>query len=393
MAERLIVWAGTLITPRSRFEQVTVVVERGLIHDILPGTYLDPEPGDRLLDARSQAVGPGFVDLHVHGGGGYDTMDGTVEAIEGLAAFHAQHGTTALLPSTVAAPPEACHCVLEAVGAAIGTPSAGARVLGAHVEGPFLSQRKRGAHAAAQVRAFERERDPWLFTHLAAIRRVTLAPELPGALALISELRRSGVLVALGHSEAGEELVGQAVLAGATHVTHLYNAMSAMEKVGAIRRAGLAEAALLRDDLSVEVIADGFHVPVPVLQMVVRLKGPACVALVTDANRAAGLPEGRYQVGMEEVACATVRDGMAVTDEGGLAGSVATMDQLVRNMVERAGLPLPQAWQMASLTPARILGAHKLGQVAVGNEGDLVVLDADLRVAATVVAGRVAYES
>jgi N-acetylglucosamine-6-phosphate deacetylase len=200
-------------------------------------------------------------------------------------------------------------------------------------------------------------------------------------------------LISLGHSTANEELAGRAVLAGATHVTHLYNAMSTMEKVGALRRVGLAEAALARDDLTVEVIADGRHVP-PVLQLVVKAKGAAQTALVTDAMRATGLPEGRYLLGGEEGMGVTVRDGTAITDEGGLAGSIATMDRLLRNAVQLLGLTLAQAWQMASLTPIRILGIDgRVGEVAVGREAGLVILDGGLGVTATIVGGRVVYRS
>lgn len=391
--ERLWIRAGTLITPRSALSPVTIVVRRGVIDDLLLGEGPEPEPGEQVIDARDYTVAPGYVDLHVHGGGGHDTMDGTAQAVTGLAAFHARHGTTALLPTTVAAPGEEIHRALEAVAEAMVAEPAGARVLGAHVEGPYLSQAKRGAHLARHVRPPDREHDNWLFEHLGAVRRITIAPELPGALYLIRELRQRGVLVSLGHSTAGEELVTQAMLAGATHVTHLFNAMSTIEKVGALRRVGLAEMALACDDLSLEVIADGWHVPVPVLQLVIRAKGVERTALVTDALRAAGLPEGRYVLGAGEGMGVTVRDNMAITDEGGLAGSIATMGQMVQNAVRRLGLPLTQAVQMATLTPARILGVdNRLGEVAVGKEADLVILDRELAVVATIVAGRVVYE-
>jgi len=393
MRERLWIRAGTLVTPRSSFERATVVVRQGIIEDLFLGEGPPPAPGDVVIDAGDRIVGPGFVDLHVHGGDGYDAMDATPEALAGLTAFHARHGTTSLLPTTVAAPAEQIHRALQAIAEVMAGPPEGARVLGAHVEGPFLSQAKRGAHLAAHVRPPDRDHDRWLFEHRATIRRLTLAPELPGALDLMRELRQSGVLISLGHSTAGEEWVARAVLAGATHVTHLFNAMSTLEKVGALRRVGLAEVALLRDDLTVEVIADGLHLPMALLQLIVRVKGVAATALVTDAMRAAGLPEGRYVLGSEDGMGVTVRDGMAVTDEGGLAGSITTMDELVRNAVRHLGLSLSQALQMASLTPARILGVTgRVGEVAVGKEADLVILDRELQVAATMVGGRLVYE-
>lgn len=393
MRERLLVRAGTLVTPRTTFQQVTVAVRAGIIEALLPGDPMHPAPGDTVVDAGDRIVAPGFIDLHVHGGGGHDTMDATPEALAGLAAFHAAHGTTSLLPTTVAAPAEQIHRTLQAVAEAMAAPPGGARILGTHVEGPFLSRAKRGAHLARHVRPPDRDCDRWLFEHLGAIRRVTLAPELPGALELVRELRQAGVLVSLGHSTAGEEVVAQAVLAGATHVTHLFNAMSALEKVGALRRVGLAEVALVRDDLSVEVIADGWHLPVALLQLIVKAKGVAQTALVTDAMRAAGLPEGYYLLGGEEGMGVTVRGGMAITDEGGLAGSIAAMDELVRNAVRCLGLPLSDALRMASLTPAHILGiSGRTGEIAVGKEADLVILDRELEVMATIVAGRVVYQ-
>ncbi len=387
MKERLWIRAGTLYTPRCVFRGATIVARAGYIQAILPGDVADPVPGDIVVDAREQIVAPGLIDLHVHGGGGYDTMDATAEALDGLSAFHARHGTTAMLPSTVAAPAEEIHRALEAVADAMARPPAGARILGAHIEGPFLSPARRGAHLERHVRPPDRARDGWLSEHQAAIRRLTLAPELPGALDLIRDLRAAGILVSLGHAAPDEAVLNQAVMAGASHVTHLFNAMSTMEKVGPLRRPGLAEMALVCDGLTVEVIGDGNHLPFPVIRLVVRAKGVERVALVTDAMRAAGSSDGRYQLGEMGV---TVRGGMAVTDEGGLAGSIATMDQLVRNAVEHVGLTLAQALEMATLTPARILGIDgRQGEIAVGKAADFVVLDRELRVVTTIVDGRV----
>ncbi|MDI7276526.1 MAG: N-acetylglucosamine-6-phosphate deacetylase [Anaerolineae bacterium] len=392
MAKRLWIRAGTLVTPHRTHEGVTLVLHDGLVEELIPGDRPAPAPDEEVIDAREYVVGPGFIDLHVHGGGGFDTMDGTAEAIEGLSAFHSRHGTTSLLPTTVAAPVGQIHAALAAVAASMERPNSGARVLGAHVEGPFLSQEKRGAHLARFVRPPAGEQDRWLWEHLPGIRRLTLAPEVPGALELTRQLRQRGVLVSLGHSMADEDLVARAVLAGASHVTHLFNAMSTMEKVGPLRRIGLAEAGLAREDLSVEVIADGWHVPLSLVRLVVRAKGVGMVALVTDAMRAAGLPEGRYLLGSEEAMGVTVRGGMAVTDEGGLAGSIAGMDQMVRNVARGVPMPLAEAWQMASLTPARILGlAGRMGEVAVGKAADLVILDRELEVVATIVDGRPVY--
>ncbi len=390
MKERLWIRAGTLYTPRCIYVGATIVARGGLVQGVLPGDSAAPARGDVVVDAREHIVAPGLIDIHVHGGGGHDTMDATPEALDGLATLHARHGTTALLPTTLAAPSQEIHRALEAVADAMARPPVGARVLGAHVEGPFLNPVRRGAHLERHVRAPDRARDDWLSEHQAAIRRITLAPEVPGALPLIRDLRAAGILVSLGHAAPAEAVLQQAVMAGATHVTHLYNAMSTLEKVGPLRRIGLAEYALVCDGLTVEVIADGYHLPLPLVQLVVRAKGVGRVALVTDAMRAAGSPDGRYQLGDMGV---TVQGGMAVTDEGGLAGSVATMDRLLQNVVHRLDLPLAQALEMVTLTPARILGiADRQGEIAVGKAADLVILDRQLGVVQTIVDGRVVYE-
>lgn len=348
-------------------------------------------PADRpRIDLGDRTCAPGFVDLHVHGGAGAqvnaDSAAATREAVGRIAAFHLTHGTTALLPTTVSDTPERTLATVAGVAAAVDDEGA-ARVLGIHLEGPWLAPERAGAQDRTALRAIDTaEVERLLEAARGCLRIVTVAPELPGAEQLIELLVAAGVIVSIGHTEADYEAARRALALGARHFTHLFNAMPPLSH----RRPGPVGAALTEAGVAVELIADGHHVHPAMLS--IAFDQAARAILITDASAAAGLPEGAVaQLGRLEV---VVTEG-AVTlaaDRGTLAGSALTMDAAVRTMVERAGIGLAQALRAASATPAEAIGRPDLGCLEAGAAADLVVLDGDLEVAATLVAGRALYD-
>ena len=346
-----------------------------------PGDVPALGPGEGGFDGRGQLLlVPGFIDAHVHGAVGRDAMEAAPDAWAAIARFHAlAGGTTALALTTVAAPREAWRAVLAAARDYPRNPRA-PNLLGIHLEGPFLSPARAGAHAREHLRA--PADDPAATAELLGfadvLTQVTLAPELPGAGPFTEALRARGVLVSAGHSDAWED---DPAAGDMRHVTHLFNAMSAARRRGAFRRAGLTELALADPAITCEIIADGRHVSPALLRLALRAKGAASLCLVTDATAGAGLPEGAtYRLG--NLDC-VVHDGVGMTETAAagpaLAGSTATMLRCVRHMAELAGATLPEAVRMASANPARALGiAGERGRLVPGLAADLVLLDPGL---------------
>jgi N-acetylglucosamine-6-phosphate deacetylase len=395
----LAIVGGLLHTPDAPPVPGTVLIAGERIVAAGPREEVALPPGIVRLDASGALVAPGFVDVHVHGGAGADVMDATPDAVRTVCSFHASGGTTALLATTAAASRQELAAALDAAAAVRsegpgGEARGGARVLGVHLEGPYFAPTKHGCHLPGEVRLPRpAEYRPLLDRHPGLVRWMTLAPEVEGALDLIADLRGRGATAAAGHTEATEPEIRRAVAAGLSHATHLYCAMSTITKDGPRRVPGLVETALAADELTTEVIADGHHLAPTLLRIAARAKGPARLLLVTDAMRGAGMPDGTYAFGPPHGALAIVEGGVARTpDNTGFASSTARMNELLRIMVSRAGCPLEDALRMASLTPATALGlAGRKGHLRPGWDADVVLLEPDLAVRATVVAGQVVY--
>ena len=344
------------------------------------GTGKPPKPADLELVARpGELIAPGFIDLQVNGFGSHDAAAGP-DAIGAISRLLPAYGVTAFLPTAISRPLDEARAFVDATRHA---PSPGARVLGAHLEGPFLSPSFRGAHEA---RSLVNPTPARVEEVLAAQpRMVTLAPELPGALEAIASLYRAGVVVAAGHTGADYEQGLGAIEAGVRFGTHLYNAMREFHH----RRPGLVAALLMDPRVTVGIIADGEHLHDATCEQVLQLKAPGHVALTTDQTAAAGAPAGRYRLGGRDV----VSDGRAVRlEDGTLAGSAATMDELVRRMAQLPGMSLERAVTMASISPAAVLGETDIGELRAGSRADIVILDGEHRVRLTMVGGRVVFE-
>lgn len=352
-----------------------------------------PAPtGPATIDLGDLVVAPGFVDVHVHGGDGHQVNGTDPEAVHaavlGVARAHAAHGTTALVAATVSDTIDTLEASLAGVArAVVSPPGGGAQVLGSHLEGPWLSPSRRGAHDPSLLAPPDGDTVRRLLAAAGGtLRLVTLAPELPGGLEAVRSLTAAGVTVSVGHTDTDAEGAGRAFAAGASHLTHCFNAMRPLLH----REPGPVGAALADGTVTIEVIADGVHVDPVVVGLLARLAGPRLVA-VTDAAAACGLPEGRYHLGAlpVDVAGGAVR---LASDSGTLAGSVLTMDGAVAGLVA-AGVPLGAALHAASTAPAAVVGAGHKGTLAAGADADLVLLGPDLRARATVVRGRVTHDA
>lgn len=348
-----------------------VRIEDGRIAEV--GAGAPPAPAEEVTGW----LAPGFVDLHVHGGGGATFQTGRPEDVATAAEFHRRHGTTTLLASLVSAPLGDLAAIVADLAPAVSN----GLLAGIHLEGPFLAQARCGAHDPTALRP-PVPADLEKLLDAGPVRMVTLAPELPDGLTAVSRLAERGVVAAVGHTDASYEQVLEAVEAGARVATHLFNGMPPLHH----RDPGPVLALLEDERVVVEVIGDGVHVHPALVRRLLTDLAPGRVALVTDAVAAAGLPDGSYQLGGLAV---VVRDGVSRLAEGGsLAGSTLTMDAAVARAV-RSGVAVPTAVTAATATPAGVLGREDIGRLAPGCRADLVMLDEDLTVARVWVAGEV----
>lgn len=384
----LILQSKKIITPKGIISGY-LVIEQGVIRTVQAGSY---KGNEELLDVGENYLSPGFIDMHTHGGGGYDFMDGTIECIIEAAKCHLKHGTTGIVPTTLTCTEDELFAMIDHYKEAKRRMENGPELLGLHLEGPYFNQAQCGAQDPAYIKTPDPEEYQRIMTYAdGAIIRWSVAAELPGALEMGDFLRKNGVVASIGHSNAEYSQVAAAFQHGYSLLTHFYCAMSTIVRRGGFRHLGVIESGYAIEDLDVEIIADGCHLPPELLRMIYRLKGPDKIALVTDSMRGAGMPDGESILGsLRNGQKVLIEDGVAkLMDKSAFAGSTATTDRLVRVMYHQAGIDLCDAVKMMTATPARILGiADKKGAISSGMDADLVVFDEDIHVKNVFVAGR-----
>ena len=383
---RTVFTAARLFTPTEEIRNPMLIVEDGVIVDTFSRSDKEIPAKTQGVDFGDALLAPGFFDIHIHGGAGLDVMRASPSDLPRLGKFLATHGVTAYFPTTVAAPLDSTCAALDRLADAIeATVSDGpvqARPLGIHLEGPFLSHKRRGVHPPENlveptVAIFDRL---WQAAR-GHVRVLTIAPEIPGAMEVIAEAARRNVCVSIGHSDADMRTAQAAIKAGARHATHTFNAMRPLDH----REPGIVGEVLSNDDLTADMIVDGIHVDPAVVELFLKAKGTDRAVLITDAMSATGMPEGRYQLGPIEV---DVKDGKA-TSGGSLAGSVLTMDRAVRNVTKFSNWSLHDAVRAATLNPARAVGlAAHYGVLAPGASADFLVMNSTGEVLKTIVRGR-----
>jgi N-acetylglucosamine-6-phosphate deacetylase len=369
-----------------RERQAVAVSDDGQI--AFTGAVEDAPRVDGLhLNLGGKIVAPGFIDIHVHGGNGisFDNED-PAAGLAAYSAWVASNGVTGFLLSIAAPDADALTRLTGTYSSLFGGDFPGAEPLGLHLEGPFINREKKGAFNPSWIRpASVPEAKQFLEAGQGWIRQVTMAPETPGADAVAKEFRRAGVVVALGHSNTDYATASRALAGNFTHVTHAFNAQSSFDH----RAPGVFGAVLASDAITAELIADGIHVHPGAMKVLIRCLGTDRVALITDAILGAGFPDGQYELVGNEV---FVHDGRATLANGTLAGSIANLNQCVRNVNRLAGYPLHQAVKMASLVPATAIGvADRVGSITPGKDASLVVIDEEVNIYLTLVKGKVAY--
>jgi N-acetylglucosamine-6-phosphate deacetylase len=371
-----------ILTPEVTLSGKTLVLEDDKIFGLISGDF-DPKDGERVIDAHGGWMTPGMIDIHVHGGAGYDTMDATQEAITSMSRYFAQHGVTSFLPTTMSATKEDISRAVDNIATCTQTRD-GAKFLGIHLEGPYLNPAHRGAQSERLLRdAVSSEYEMWCDSGV--VKLVSLAPEREGALTFIKFGIRRGLEFSIAHSGATYNQVTEAADCGLRQATHVFNGMSGLHH----REPGTVGAVLTDDRIYVQIIADGVHVHPAVVNLVLRTKGVDRTILITDAVRAGGLPDGEYELGKEKI---IVKSSVSRTLSGSLAGSTLTMEAAVKNMITFTGRSLKEIIPLATSVPARAMGWYgQKGVITPGADADIVILDRDLNIQTTIVSGRVVY--
>jgi N-acetylglucosamine-6-phosphate deacetylase len=375
---------GRLIFPNGVREGLDLLVEDGVITAIRARA---PAMGEQIVDLRGNYLAPGFIDVHIHGAMGHDTMEASTKAFRAICDYHASGGTTSLLLTTATA---TLKSILKVVSEVRSQKSLIKQIAGVHVEGPFISKAKAGAQRASLMRQPTPRMYEPLLEQSDIIKRMTVAPELAGVIPLIDKLHASNISISGGHSDAWENDAREAFEHGMRNVTHAFNCMSSTRRRGIDRVAGLLEFSMSEPEIICELIADGHHVSPTLMKMLYRAKGPRGICLVTDATAGAGLPDGS-KFSLSGTKCITEAGVCLLADRSALAGSASRMIDLVRTMVTKVGVSLPEAIVMATDTPAFAVGLNNKGQFKIGGEADLVVISPELEVLRTYLGGKAIF--
>lgn len=364
-----------------KIEKGSVLVENGKIKEINPSNVNDTE----VIDAEGLYLSPGFIDVHIHGAGGCDTMDGTVESINTIAKTIVEHGTTSFTPTTMTVAAEDIRKSMEVIKKLKEEGTEGANVLGAHLEGPFISPKAIGAQNPNFLLAPSVENyNKIVGDYGDAVVSITMAPEVEGAKELIKYLSDNGVTVSMGHTKATYDEAIEGIKCGACHSTHLYNAMTPFTH----REPGVV-GATFDTDITTETISDGIHISYPALRTAYKQKGTDKVLLVSDAMEACGMPDGQYSLGGQDV---IVKNGAARLLDGTLAGSVLTLDKAVKNIYSNSNYPLNEVVRMATYNGAKHCHVedHK-GLIKEGYDADLILFNEDIEIQKVFVNGKEVY--
>lgn len=383
---------GQIITPAGTVGG-WLLYENGKILEI--GTGECPS-ADETIDAEGRYVSPGFIDIHTHGAGGADYMDGTIEAYLTAAKMSASHGATLVYPTTLTSSNEVLFDTFDLYEEAVAANTEGAAFGGLHLEGPYFNPVQAGAQDPRYLRNPQPEDYMEILSRSKNIARWSFSPELDGAPEFAAELSKRGIIASVGHTNASFEQCDAAYKSGSSLITHFYSCISSITRNQGYRTAGVMEYGYYQDGMSVEIIADGHHVPSSLLHLIVKVKGVDKVVLVTDSMRGAGMPEGPSILGgLADGQECIIQNGVArLMDLSGFAGSVCTTDRLVRTMISIGGVTLEQAVQMASLNPARVMGiADRKGSLEAGKDADIVIFGDNVEVFATIVGGRKVYQA
>ena len=383
---------GTIVTGGQSF--IGNVVLKDSVIEYVGTDDFEVDADAEILDASGLYVAPGFIDMHTHGAGGADFMDGTVEAYLTAARTHAVHGTTLLYPTTLTSTNESLYGSFETYTKAKELNTEGAQFGGMHLEGPYFSPVFAGAQDPRYLRNPRPEEYMEILDKCPALSRWSFAPELDGAPEFAAELRRRGIVASIGHTNATFGECDEAFKSGANLMTHFYSCMSTVSRRNAFRYAGTIEYGYIQDEMNLEIIADGIHVPQDLLHLLLKIKSVDRICLVTDSMRGAGMPEGPSILGgLTDGQEVIVEDGVAkLLDKSAFAGSVATADRLVRTMVQIAGCSMPDAIRMITENPAKVMGiADKKGSLVPGMDADVVIFDKNINIKNTIIGGRIVY--